>query len=128
MKPEKKPAVKSAVVKSAVTTRAIERDVQRRQQAAHRMDAQRPHVPRLAAEAPACYEAPAPACYEAPAPAPTLREELNAQRRREIGAPMATLAQPPMFDPDPVMAAIARLPLMLLMAAFIAGLALGRAL
>ncbi len=120
MKPEKKPAVKSAVVKSAVTTRAIERDVQRRQQAAHRMDAQRPHVPRLAAEA--------PACYEAPAPAPTLREELTAQRRREIGAPMATLAQPPMFDPDPVMAAIARLPLMLLMAAFIAGLALGRAL
>ncbi len=64
------------------------------------------------------------ACDEAPAPAPTLREELNANRRREIGAPMAT----PMFDPDPVMAAIARLPLMLLMAAFLAGLALGRAL
>ncbi|HQC73840.1 MAG TPA: hypothetical protein PLE42_14095 [Candidatus Competibacteraceae bacterium] len=124
MKPEKKPAVKSAVVKSAVTTRAIERDAQRRQQAAHRiidrMDAQRPHIPRLTAEV--------LACDEAPAPAPTLREELNAKRRREIGAPMATLAQPPMFDPDPVMAAIARLPLMLLMAAFIAGLALGRAL
>ncbi len=115
MKPEKKP-VKSAVVKSAVTTRAIERDVQRRQQAAHRMDTQRPHIPRLTAEA--------LACDEAPAPAPTLREELNANRRREIGAPMAT----PMFDPDPVMAAIARLPLMLLMAAFLAGLALGRAL
>ncbi len=51
MKPEKKPAVKSAVVKSAVTTRSIERDVQRRQQAAHRiidrMDTQRPHIPRL---------------------------------------------------------------------------------
>ena len=121
MKPEKKPAaVKSAVVKSAVTTRSIERDVQRRQQAAHRiidrMDTQRPHIPRLAAEA--------LACDEAPAPAPTLREELTEQRRREIGAPMAT----PMFDPDPVLASIARLPLMLLMAAFIAGLALGRAL
>lgn len=115
---------KSPVTKSAVTTRAIERDVQRRQQAAHRiidrMDAQRPHIPRLAAEA--------LACDEAPAPAPTLREELTAQRRREIGAPMATFATPPMFDPDPVVAAIARLPLMLLMAAFLAGLALGRAL
>ncbi len=122
MKPEKKPAVKSAVVKSTVSTRAIERDVQRRQQAAHRiidrMDTQRPHIPRLTAEALACDEAPAPA------PAPTLREELQQNRRREIGAPMAT----PMFDPDPVMAAIARLPLMLLMAAFLAGLALGRAL
>lgn len=122
MKPENKP-VKSAVVKSAVTTRAIERDVQRRQQAAHRiidrMDVQRPHVQRLAAEA--------LACDEVPAPAPTLREELNANRRREIGAPMATFATP-MFDPDPVVAAIARLPLMLLMAAFLAGLALGRAL
>lgn len=110
---------KSPVTKSAVTTRAIERDVQRRQQAAHRiidrMDVQRPHVPRLAAEA--------LACDESPASAPTLREELNANRRREIGAPMAT-----MIDPDPVVAAIARLPLMLLMAAFLAGLALGRAL
>ncbi len=86
MKPEKKPAAKSAVVKSAVTTRAIERDVQRRQQAAHRMDTQRPHIPRLAAEA--------LACDEAPAPAPTLREELNANRRREIGAPMATMIDP----------------------------------